>query len=59
MLTEKQVQEIQRTKRNFPYRIVFGVVDKNTNEFHVYAKTTKHIMNRLVREGHEVYTFDQ
>lgn len=45
-------------KSYFPYRIVFGVVDKDTGEFSVWAKPTKHAMNRLVREGHAVFTLD-
>lgn len=53
--SEAQVAEMRRVKSYFPYRIVFGVFDKETGEFSVWAKTTKHSMNRLVREGHLVY----
>lgn len=56
MLTQQQVNEISRVKAYFPYRIVFGVVDKDTGEFFVYAKPTKHTMNKLAREGHQVFT---
>ena len=57
-LTEAQIAEMRRTKQYFPYRIVFGVLDKDTGEFSVWAKPTKHAMNRLVREGHAVFTLD-
>lgn len=55
MLTEKQNAELVRIKGYFPYRIVFGVVRKDTGEFEAYAKTTMHTANRLAREGHAVY----
>lgn len=55
-LTEAQIAEMRRTKQYFPYRIVFGVFDKDTGEFSVWAKPTKHAMNRLAREGHAVFT---
>ncbi len=57
-LSDAQIAEMRRTKQYFPYRIVFGVVDKDTGDFFVYAKTTKHQLNRLVREGHAVFTLD-
>lgn len=57
-LSDQQVVEMRRMKSYFPYRIVFGVFDKDTGEFSVWAKPTKHAMNRLVREGHAVFTLD-
>ena len=57
-LSEQQVAEMRRMKSYFPYRIVFGVFDKDSGDFFVYSKTTKHTMNRLVREGHAVFTLD-
>jgi hypothetical protein len=56
VLNESQANEIARMKAYFPYRIVFGVIDKNTGEFFVYAKPTKHTMNKLARDGHQVFT---
>lgn len=54
MLTQSQIQELQRIKAYFPYRIVFGVIKKD-GTFEVWAKTTKHAANRLAREGHQVF----
>ena len=34
------------------------VIDKDSGDFFVYSKTTKHTMNRLVREGRAVFTLD-
>ena len=54
-LNAQQVAEMQRMKSYFPYRIVFGVIDKDTGQFEVWAKPTMHAANRLVREGHAVF----
>lgn len=56
-LTEAQALEIRRLKAYFPFRICYGVIDRRTGEFHAFAKTTKHHMNREVREGNFIYTF--
>jgi hypothetical protein len=56
MLNDHQANEMARMKAYFPYRIVFGVIDKDTGEFFVYAKPTRHTMNKMVREGHQVFT---
>lgn len=58
MPTPAQTAELQRMKQWFPYRIVFGVIDKDTQEFAVWAKPTMHAANRLVREGHTVLMVD-
>jgi len=55
MLNNKQERELRRLKQYFPYRIVFGVLDKVTGKFEAYATTTKHTANRLAREGHQVF----
>jgi len=57
-MNELQIAEMRRMKMYFPYRIVFGVIDKDTNEFFVYSKPTKHVANRLAREGHAVYMME-
>ena len=57
-LTTEQENEIRRVKAYFPYRVVCGVIDKDTGEFNVYANVTRHTSNRLIREGHEVYMYD-
>ncbi len=54
-MTQEQIAELKRLKEYFPYRIIFGVIDKNTGEFGAWAKPTKHVMNRLIREGHKVF----
>jgi hypothetical protein len=55
MLTQKQLAELQRIKQYYPYRVVFGVINKDTGEFQTWCKTTKHIANKLAREGHQVF----
>jgi hypothetical protein len=55
MLNNEQTQELRRLKQYFPYRIVFGVIDKETGKFVAYTKTTKHTANKLAREGHQVF----
>lgn len=56
-LSPTQYNELKRYKQYFPYRIVFGVIDKDTGEFVVYTKTTMHTANRLAREGHAVFLY--
>lgn len=53
-MNEQQTKELQNLKAWFPFRIVFGVIDKNTGEFSAWAKTTMHAANKLAREGHTV-----
>ena len=55
MLTEAQTNELKRLKAYFPYRVVFGVIDKQSGEFSAWAKTTKHAMNSQARKGNKVY----
>ena len=57
-LTPAQVSELSRLKAYFPFRIVFGVVNKDTGEFEAWAKQTMHTANRLSREGHRVFVFN-
>lgn len=54
-MTNEQTQEAMRMKQYFPFRIVFGVIDRDTKEFSVYAKPTMHTANKLAREGHSVW----
>lgn len=56
-MNDKQHAELARLKAYFPYRIVFGVIDKNTGEFFSYCKTTMHAANKLAREGHTVWVW--
>lgn len=43
------VSEMQRTKSYYPYRIVFAAFENET--WCVYAKTTNHVLNNLLRKG--------
>jgi hypothetical protein len=56
-LTPSQYEELKRFKQYFPFRIVFGVIDKDTGKFEVYTKTTMHTANRLCREGHAIFLY--
>ncbi len=55
-LTTGQRQEITSLKSHYPYRIIYGMIDKDTGEFQASAVTTMRIPNKLVREGHTVFT---
>lgn len=57
--TEVQIQELSNLKNWFPFRIVFGVIDKANGEFSAYAKTTMHTANNLARKGHLVAIFNR
>jgi len=54
-LTTEQHNELSRLKDYFPFRIVFGVLNKDSGDFATYAKTTMHTANRLARQGHKVF----
>ena len=54
-LNDKQIKEIERLKNYFPYRIVFGVIDKETKLFEVRACKTKAPLNKAVKAGHSVF----
>lgn len=56
-ITQEQKRELARLKAYFPYRIVFGVLDKDTGAFEAWAKPTMHAANRLARQGHQVFTY--
>lgn len=48
-------QELLNLKRWRPYMIVWGMYDKDTGEWFMYAKPTKHLMNKKLREGHTIF----
>lgn len=52
---QKMIMELKKMKKYFPFRIVFAVMLED-NTFEVYAKTTKHLMNKFVKEGKQVFT---
>ena len=41
-------------KTRLPFRIVWGMIDKDTKEFSVHADYDKRKMNKAVRSGHVV-----
>jgi len=55
-LTEAQKAEIYRIKSYYPYRIAYGMIDKDTGKFEAHASTSMRIPNKLTREGHLVFT---
>ena len=54
-LTEEQKSQVYFMKAHFPYRIAYGVFDKDTGEFTVSAATSMKMPNKLTREGHKVF----
>lgn len=52
-LPDTVLVDMKRVKAYYPYRIVFAAFEGET--WNVYAKTTKHVMNRLLREGITVW----
>ena len=56
-LTESQLVELQNLKSHYPYRIIYGMVDRDTHKFEAYAVTSMRIPNKLAREGHAVVIF--
>jgi hypothetical protein len=55
-MNANQEQQMMTMKSYFPFRIVWGKIDKNTGAFEVFANVTKHAMNKAVRDGHKVWT---
>ena len=54
LLSSEQQEELRRLLMYYPYRVVFGVLYKDTGEFEAWAKHTRHAANRLARDGHHV-----
>jgi hypothetical protein len=54
-LTESQTQELARLKAYFPYRIIYGMIDKTTGQFTASAVQNMRIPNKLTRDGHTVF----
>jgi len=51
---QAQTQAI-RTKEYFPFRIVWIKEVSNGTDYEVHAKTTKHGLNKAMREGYKVW----
>lgn len=54
-LTVEQEKILRHLKAHFPYRVVFGVLDKDSGEFSSWAKSTKREALKLARQGHAVF----
>jgi hypothetical protein len=54
-LTDEQKAELSRLKQFYPFRIVYGVVDKNSGVFSLFASYTRRGMMKAVRDGHAVF----
>ena len=54
--SEDQREQIAQMKLAFPYRIAYGALNPQTNEFIASAVATLHIPNKLAREGWMVWT---
>lgn len=52
---EQAQSQAIRTKDYFPFRIVWIKELDNGVDYEVYAKTTKHGLNKAMREGHKVW----
>jgi hypothetical protein len=58
-LTAEQINQMGFLKQHYPYRIIYGVIDKNTNEFTSSAVSSMRIPNKLTREGHTVFIMNK
>lgn len=56
--TEAQVNELQRLRSYFPYRIVYGAYNPRTKEWFASAVATMRQPNKLLREGWQVVTLE-
>jgi hypothetical protein len=54
-LTDSQNMELTRLKQYFPYRVVWGAIHPDTNEWFASANTTKRQMNAYVKKGWVVF----
>ena len=54
-LTDSQNTELTRLKQYFPYRVVWGAIHPDTNEWFASANTTKRQMNAYVKKGWVVF----
>lgn len=54
-LTQEQGAELRRIKAYFPYRIVWGQIDKTTGEFSAHGTLDKRLMNKAARSGNLIF----
>lgn len=50
-------KEMARLRAYFPYRIVWGALNPQTNEYVTGATAARHQPNNLARKGQEVYLY--
>jgi len=55
LLTSEQRQELARLQAYYPYRIIYGMIDKDSGEFFASAVISMRIPNKMAREGHKVF----
>lgn len=56
--TEAQIQEMNRLKLSFPFRVVYGAFNPVTQEWFASAVASTRIPNKLAREGWQVFTLE-
>lgn len=56
IFTVEQERELRRLKAYFPYRIVWGEIDRNTQAFSCYASLDRRALNKSLRAGNLVAT---
>lgn len=52
---ETQKAELLRIKRMLPFRIAWGMFDKDTGEWSVSASFDRRAANKATRQGHTVF----
>jgi cytochrome b len=53
-LSDAQEEQLANLKAHFPFRICWGMIDKETGEFSCFAAFDKRGMNKAARQGHFV-----
>ena len=54
-LTDEQAAELSMVKKFYPFRIVWGVIYKDSGIFVAFASYTRRNMMKAVRDGHSVF----
>ena len=55
-ITPDKERELRMLKAYFPFRICFAAVEPKTGETTIYAKHTRHLMNKLNRAGFKIFS---
>jgi hypothetical protein len=56
---EAQLRELRNLKNSFPFRIIYGAFNPQTQEWIASAVPTMRIPNKLAREGWQVFTMER